>query len=749
MFKRKKTNKSSKTLLISTQSISWSRKQILSLASELLLLNIAIAIITYLFISMGERSLQDDWAEQRYSELQTVGTLAGERTDFLKFRTITFARGELLRQYLENPTPDRKASLISRWDSLSRNIPELMGLALFSPEGKLKFASSDEIIDLSLPPSVLDPNRALGGNDIYSSPMAFTPINGSLEPYVYQLAWIENPDQSVKGYLVTYNSVIKILQSIKPAFFDQTSPLLLLDTKGYLYAGASQAKPLKGMPDALGSSLSLSYPELWQNMAKNNYGQYHSDDATFVFLKVEMSHQVESTREYYVMSYIRHDDIAKKFFKWKLVLIFVGLTIGLLASLLFIIRQLYHLEKRAKINSMSLAHGLFSSENSCMIINNRGRIVCANAAAYKHINLPSEEVIDRTLQRIFDINDDVYKQIEQVFENRTSWVGEHGLNNEDDQRVFHISISFEAKNTNHWIVAFYDMTVFTQSQQQANQYQMMSEAAVAIVLTDAEGQIVKTNKHFNQLMQYDETAATAETHIHPLLGQELHRQWENILTSIPLQGSWSAQLMPFSKAHFDQSLKLTITGHFTVDNELEYLIITLDESSAHPGVVKGQHVIGQSGNFVMRMSDFEEQFRGMSESTRTQSSLMVIDISPDGLFSHLGDIDQIEKRQKDIEITLLVDVPSTYKIVSWQLGKMLIFLPETTASDTHQYAMKCIDLLKDNELGEGINIGIAGYLEPQNFEQYLAKAEVALRRAKQSGDQSICQAYTRAITLER
>ena len=46
-------------------------------------------------------------------------------------------------------------------------------------------------------------------------------------------------------------------------------------------------------------------------------------------------------------------------------------------------------------------------------------------------------------------------------------------------------------------------------------------------------------------------------------------------------------------------------------------------------------------------------------------------------------------------------------------------------------------------LGKGICMGIASFQPEQNLEQYLSNAEVALKRAKQIGEQNICQAFTR------
>ena len=42
-------------------------------------------------------------------------------------------------------------------------------------------------------------------------------------------------------------------------------------------------------------------------------------------------------------------------------------------------------------------------------------------------------------------------------------------------------------------------------------------------------------------------------------------------------------------------------------------------------------------------------------------------------------------------------------------------------------------------------MGVAAYRTGLTLEQYLGNAEVALKRAKQTGEQMICQAFTRQI----
>lgn len=85
----------------------------------------------------------------------------------------------------------------------------------------------------------------------------------------------------------------------KPAFSSNKSPMLVLDTQGLLYAGASDLAPLSNMPETLGASLRQSYPALWRDMSMSNFGQFHGEEATFVYLKIELTAQPETHREYF------------------------------------------------------------------------------------------------------------------------------------------------------------------------------------------------------------------------------------------------------------------------------------------------------------------------------------------------------------------------------------------------------------------------------------------------------------------
>ncbi|MCW3171608.1 nucleotidyl cyclase domain-containing protein [Shewanella subflava] len=743
MFKRKNTISSAVPLIASVQDIHWSRTHILSLASQIILLIIALFIATNMIINMGERRLQEDWAGQRYSELQTVASLASDKMSFLQFRTQTFANGELLRQYLSSPSDEQKQKLFQSWDSLTKHIPELLGLALYDPQGKLKFATSSNFEGLALPAKLLKGKSTLGGGEIFSSDMAFIPIDGKLEPYIFQLAWLENPDQSINGYLVTYNSVTRLLDTIKPAFFNPNSPLLLLDHQSFLYAGANQSNPLTNMPDTLGASLKQTHPELWQSMAMNNFGQYHSKNSTFVYLKVELTGQNETKREYFFLSYIRHQDIATRFEQWTIVLVVASIFIGLLGVGLIVFRYRYLMERKARHNSIRLSNGLFNTELSYAITNDSGRILGINESAANSLHYQLNTLTDRSLQRVLNLNDDKFDEITNILYEKQGWSGCIGLDDDNHQINIHIHRESLSPSEHYWIVVFNDISELVASRQLAFLNQLLSDGAIATALTDAQGKMISFNHCFDGLMQLH---GDNQLDIVSLLGNEISNVWGNILTQVTLQGEWQGQISPFEESRFNKNLKITINGHLSLEGDIEYLIFTVETHVPTP--MHSSTMMASKSNMVMRMVDLENHFNNTSENIKFSSSLMVMDINPEGIFNNMGDISQLEKRQQDIESQLLIDLPPSYQLAHLQLGKLVLFLPKTDATHTHLFAIKTLQNLANHQLDEGINIGIAGYLEKQSLEQYLANADVALKRAKQSGDQNICQAYTRTATFD-
>ena len=132
-------------LIIAAQGIHWSHQRLLAVAAQLCLLIISVTLLSNVIITLGERRLQEDWATQRYSELQAVGTVIADKVAFQQFRTQMFAKSELLKRYLDLPSKEREEKLKQNWNIIRDNIPELLDMALFDPQGKFKFATSDDV----------------------------------------------------------------------------------------------------------------------------------------------------------------------------------------------------------------------------------------------------------------------------------------------------------------------------------------------------------------------------------------------------------------------------------------------------------------------------------------------------------------------------------------------------------------------------------------------------------------------------
>ncbi|WP_338589751.1 PAS domain-containing protein [Shewanella khirikhana] len=726
------------SLLTDAQGVRWSHQRMLAIASQLAMLVISVVLVTNVIITLGERRLQEEWATQRYSELQTVGTMIADKVTFQQFRTQTFARGELLRQYMESGDGAIKEKLLSQWTSLQKNMPELMGIALFDARGEFMFASTNQFGTQTLPPSLLGGARNMGGNEIYSSPMEFLSINGGLEPYMYQLAWLENPDQTVRGYLVTYNSMLRTLELVKPAISSGQSPMMMFDTQGLMYAGASD-NPLPRLPESLNASLRQSYPALWRQMAMSNFGQFHGDDATFVYLKVDLTTQYETRREYFLVSYIRNDDIASRFARWQTILIVGSVILTLLASAAVVLTHLYRLEQRARHNSIQLAADLFSGDEGMLLVNDKGRVLSANPTAGMLLALAADQLTDRSLQRCLQLDDDTYARIIQTAQNKGEWRGEMSLDNTPDA-LLTVQIRYTRANRDrqrYFLVGLTDISELAQSRKQESLHRLLADSAVATALTRADGTLLKYNSAFEQLL---DIAEPISGNLADILENDLGNQWPRISQMVAMQGSWQGQILCTNNA--STCLQATLKGHLDDEGDVEYLVCTLEQAASRRGKDNG-HLIPNRSTILANIEDLQRYFEALGESSRSDSCLMLMDISPSGMLSHMSDIGQLEKRQQEVEMLLLKELPSNFQISHWQLGKLVIILPSTGNNEAHKYAMDVLGELNTHGLGEGISIGIAAYQDGQDLEAYISHAEIALKRAKQTGDQKICQAFTR------
>ncbi|MCU7376289.1 hypothetical protein PEC18_37270 [Paucibacter sp. O1-1] len=176
------------------------------------------------------------------------------------------------------------------------------------------------------------------------------------------------------------------------------------------------------------------------------------------------------------MSYIRHDDIAARYLEWRMVILIAGVLIALLASALIVLRHLFVLERRAKLNSLQLSQGLFNSEISCLIVNDSGRISSANLKAAKALALSIDTLTDRNFQRVLQLDNDRFEQIKEALAHHQQWRGEVSIESVNNTLQTHIRSELcPNSKESYWLVTFEDITILYDSQRQAYLYQLLSE----------------------------------------------------------------------------------------------------------------------------------------------------------------------------------------------------------------------------------------------------------------------------------
>ncbi|WP_299492559.1 PAS domain-containing protein [uncultured Shewanella sp.] len=729
-------------VLIHAQGLHWTHQRLLGLASQLCMLAVAVIIVTSIIITLGERRLQEDWATQRYAELQAVGGLMADSISFQQFRTQMLAQSEVLDEYLVAPSANKQAYLKQKWQVMVNNVPALLGVALYNTKGQFVFATTDEFGQEPLPPSLLGNAKNIGKDEIYTSPLEFTPIEGVLEPYLYQLAWLTKDEHEIQGYLVTYNSVSKMVNSIKPAFSSQKAPLMMIDTQGLLYSGANKQPEISRFPRALGDSLKQSYPALWRKMAMSNFGQFHGEDATFVYLKIELVTQYETRREYFLLSYVRNSDIAAKFHQWRNILIIAAVLLTLLGALAIILTHLYHLVLRSRQFSLELSNQLFHADIGCMIVNDNGRVVTANEITAELLRQPMDDLADRSLQRILQLEDDHYAQMIESLTQHESWEGEIKID-PDGKQILVVKIHLKPnadKLYRYMIVTFEDISELKQYQQDVYLNQLITENSVPTVLSNANGTIIRANSAFDNMVNITDHN---DQNLTQLLEKDLGKNWSQITQQIFTQGSWIGTIDGKENEQLEASTQATLKGYLDESGDIEYIVSTFERSLSQNNYLQEGDLIPHRSTILVSLRDLDDYFHNMSPLNKEFSSLLLLDITAESMLSHISDIAQIENRQREVESQLFRDLPHRYQIAKWQLGKLIIILPNTDADQAHYFALESLNKLQANGLGDGICIGIASYQEDQTLEQFLSNAEIALKRAKQTGEHNICQAFTR------
>ncbi|MBM7072011.1 PAS domain-containing protein [Shewanella sp. 202IG2-18] len=736
-----------KSLLFSAQGINWSYQRKLALASQLIMLLLGMVLLTNIIINVGERRLQNDWATQRYGELQTLGTMLSDKVSFQEFRTRTFAQSESLTHYLESPSAEQKQSMLKSWNNLTANIHDLLEIALFNAQGNLVSSSSTNSFIIRLPAEVINNKTAYSGNNVFTSDIKFAPINGRLEPYWYQVSWIDNPSAKKQGFLVTFMSLNSTLQRIKPDIGINKSSFIMLDAQGALYTGSGIDKIQQAQAQiGIGGSFAQALPQVWREIVLTKFGQFHSSDATFVFLKIDLTAQDNIDRDYYLVSFVLDKGIVARFAHWRQLMIIAISLLTILAGAVIILGHLFKLEKRARGYNVELVDSLFNDNHGVLIAGDNGRIVAANRAAASILNISKDKLIERTLARVFHIETDKFQLFRNEFLAQKNWSGKFDLRQYGSGIIdvdAKIAPDSQYLEQGFAIINLNDNSALVQSQEREYLLKKLSDSAVPVALIDTRGHLIKVNNQFDSFLRLG--GATDKTLIE-LFGAEIEPQWNQIQQQISLKGSWQGHLSMLADGSLI-NVDILLNNYTAENSDNEHLICTLLPVKKGKSSPKVRESIPFRSAILVSYSDVERYFKSLDIHKRLHSSMMLMEIMPDGVFSHISDRDKLEKRQQDIEMRLLLELPKAYQLAQWQLGKLMIILPNTSADEAHQFALDIMKRLNEHGLSDGVCVGLVVYHEGQTFSQFMDNAEVALKRAKHNGEHNICQAYTRTVSM--
>lgn len=728
---------SKQPLLVAAQGSRWSNQRFVAATAQIFLLCLSIGIISNILINVGERKIQENWATQRYSELQAAGSFITDKVTSQAFKTQMFASSELLNNYLLLPSYEQQKQLQKNWQILVDNIPELLDIALFNSQGRFQLSTNEHFKHINIPNALLGEVQAIGGNEIFTSQIELIPIAGQLEPYLYQLVWLENPDQTIRGHLVTFNSMSNILNSIRPAYSSQNVPLIMLDSQGLIYAGVDTVSSIKHIPNTIGGALHQSHPELWQKISTGHYGQYHDKTATYVYLKIELTTNKQTPREYFLLSYIPNQLISTQFSSWRNTLITIAIILMIIGSTLIILLHLYHLEQRSRLYSIALSNRLFNRNIGCLIVNNNWRVIAANKTAITQLDKGNNGLIDRNIQRILQLSDDRYREVVTTLNALQIWQGEIVVSSEEKQRYRLTIDSKEGSYNRYFVITIDDISALKAAQYKAKIDHLLAQHAMPTTLLSADGTIIQSNNEF--ITQIVATTQKQQLQLTELLAADISEIWPQICQQILLQGHWKGQVKTKKNIEFTAHLK----GYLDSAGEIEYIVATLEPFTSSIQFSESGELLPHRSTILINRCDLESYFNNLTKQSKEQSSLLLFDISNENILSYMSNIDQLESRQKEVEILLLKDLPAAYQMSHLQLGKLIMILPNTDADTAHYFAIKSLKNLQSMGLDDGIFVGIATYHIGLSLEQYIANAEVALQRAKQIGDQRICQAYTR------
>ncbi|MGL4475739.1 MAG: hypothetical protein ACRCT7_14985 [Shewanella sp.] len=732
--------------LMPEQGIIWSQQRILGLVCQIAVLLFCIVVLANVIIELGQKTILKERASQRYSELQSVANDLTDQINFQHFQTRSLAKSTLLKSFLQNPQPEFRQQLVSSWQELQANLDSLQGIAVYDGKGQQLINFSDELGAATLSDKLLTKISALEHDQVYLSPITFSSGNGKIKPVVYQVTKINYPEFNSPIYLITFHAMDVNLARLQNSFGDPNASLFLFNVDGQLNTLSSNQQTSSRIPTELGTNLNDSYPALWKNMEKEHYGQFQGENVTLVFLKFQLKNGQFNDYSYFLLSYIDNAYLYNQFAMSRYLVLILLVCLGLLAMAFIGLKHSRHLQKRAGFFSMQLAEHLFDDGQGRIISTDQGRIITANAQAATTLLMLEEDLKDRSLQRCLQLQDKEFSAMLTTLNQYNIWKGELDLRQQqgDYLAITIRKVPFGRRRDYYLLLTITQQTDLCLSREQVSRLTMFSDGAIAGALFAPDGQLIEVNPAFSHQLKQE----MDDINLISLVNHEQAGLWTRVQEQLTSLGHWHGNLVITLFSQSAQEWQLMLTSH--TDSAGEVLAITSYWLPACPKhtLENPQDIASAKHNDDLLGDQHELQrcFEKLDKSSKHPASLLLIDISPEIAHHHISALNQRDTHQHSIEMHLIEFITPNFKLCRGQTGQLLLLMPETLPNQAHLYASDLMNYLIKFDLADGLNIGIAAGTQQDNLATLISHADIALHRAKQTGEQQICQAYTRPLS---
>ncbi|GLS83075.1 PAS domain-containing protein [Paraferrimonas haliotis] len=671
------------------------------------------------------------WAQQAYNKLQSIAVLTTAEMKRQVVRTELFAKAKDFEVYLASPEKKNASLLRGKWRGYTRKLDSMLGLAFYDAEGKVLLRSNSKAMPEYMP------DLAEKGYDLedpttyFASDFKIRLVDGKFIPTFYLINAIESRPGKIAGYFAHYVSAERIFNLTAPTLSLSQTPVIALDSMGtmFFHRGLNQSSQLVS---TIGDNLAVSSPYLWHEVKEQGFGQFKDENATYVFIRADLSNSSEAFKQnYYLVTELTKNDVDRLLALHTRIIFGIAAFICLLLLALVISTVLLRNERSNRGYSHNLANGLFGNSLPCLIVSSNYRVLFANDAAREFFTY-SQQLEDASLTSILEQTEQATKQM-LADASSTGSIQSITFKGKPIRIELRPIAAFVVggESVNQFLLTLFDDSTLHALRDEITLQRKQLDVASISILSDAHGVILKANAAYYQFLQQYHLELAGEN-LEQLLNEQSEQAWQRILHQCKHHQLSNTQIDFVSDTQDPVTLHISGRGHFSEDGQLATIafIARIDKP-----IVEAASLDLQSTS----QQQLTAYFDGLSKPQRALLNVMLFDVSPINAFA-LG---QDQELEQELQEQLRLQLPSAWKIMPWFNGQTLVVTADSEAQQLYHKATQVMQSITRYDREERISVAISGNPKAAELTQLLSQLEVALGRAKQMSGMKICLAFSK------